>query len=281
MAAYVLGMVDAGALICLFLSAFLMMLLNNTHALIRIFSRMVSCAFLMMAVMCVKQFKHTEEAIVCLCYVLFFTFLFKAYQDKQAVGRVFYAFAMIGIMSVFHVQVLFFVPVLWIVLFSNIMAGGWRTLSASLLGLIAPYWALVAHDLYCHDLDRLVVRFTGFDIFGNLADFSVLTVHDTVSVTVVALLCIIGIIHFYRTSYRDKIQVRMYYESFAMLSLLTMLFIVLQPQNTQWLLLMLMVSTSPLIGHFVALTDTRLTNACFILTVVGMIAITAYNLLLP
>lgn len=281
LAAYVLGMADAVVLVCLFASAFLMMMLNNTHALIRIFSRMVSCAFLMMAVMCVRQFEHTEDAVVCLCYVLFFTFFFKAYQDKQAVGCVFYAFAMIGIMSVFSAQVLFFVPVLWLVLFSNIMAGGWRTLSASVLGLLAPYWVLAAHDLYCHDLDRLTGRLAGIDGFAAVADFSVLSIHELVSAAVVVLLCIIGVIHFYRTSYRDKIQVRMYHETFALLSLLTLLFIVLQPQNTHWLLPMLMVSSAPLVGHFVALTETRLTNAFFLLAVVGMVVLTAYNLFLP
>lgn len=264
---------------CVAVSAFLMMMLNNVHSLIRIFSRMISCSFLVLAVMCPWTLGDTGSAVVQLCYVLFFTFFMRAYQDKAAVGSVFYAFAMLGIASVFFNQILFFVPVLWIVLFANIMAGSWRTFCASILGLLTPYWFLAAIDIYNDDLDRLLQRLAGIDDFGRLADMAVLDEHQMVSAGVVVLLCLMGIIHFHRTSFKDKIQVRMYYEMFSLLSLLTIVFMVLQPQHCQVLQSMLLVSATPLIGHYIALTRTRLTNVSFVLMVVGIVAVTLYNLL--
>lgn len=267
------------AMVCVGVSAMLMMLLNNAHALIRVFSRMVSCSFLAMAVMCPWLLADMRVAGAQLCYALFFTFLFRAYQDKLAVGQVFYAFVAIGVASVCYSQVLFFVPLLWLLLFSNIMAGGWRTFSASVLGLLAPYWVLAAYHVYQHDLVAPTHFFDDIGRFGALFDYSCLTVHQLVAAAVVVLLCLTGVIHFYRTSFKDKIQARMYHEMFAALSLFTIVFIVLQPVSLPWLLPLLMVSASPLVGHFVALTQTRLTNACFVLMVAGVVAVAAYNLI--
>lgn len=264
---------------CIGVSALLMMMLNNAHALIRIFSRMVSCTFLSLAVMCPWLMNSTGNAVVQLCYALFFTFFFRAYQDKAAVGSVFYAFAMIGIASLCFTQILFFVPFLWIFLFTNLMAGSVRTFLASVLGLLTPYWFSVANDIYKHNIDGIVQHFADIDKFGTLADMGQLTINQIITIAAVVLLCLMGIIHFHRTSYKDKIQVRMLHEMFSMLSLVSIVFMILQPQHSNELLSMLIVSASPLVGHYIALTKTKFTNISFGLIVIGIFALTMYNLL--
>jgi hypothetical protein len=65
------------------------------------------------------------------------------------------------------------------------------------------------------------------------------------------------------------------------MNLLTVVFIVLQPQHYEILLGIMIVNTCPFIGHFIALTHTRLTNVTFYILIVLTLFITAYNLWIP
>ena len=71
----------------------------------------------------------------------------------------------------------------------------------------------------------------------------------------------------------------MFYNIFIYFDLLIVLFIVLQPQHFPTLLCMMIVVTSPLIGHFVALTNTRATNVLFCILLAAVLLITLMNLL--
>jgi hypothetical protein len=92
------------------------------------------------------------------------------------------------------------------------------------------------------------------------------------------LISIVGIVHFLRHSYNDKIRTRMLYEIFITIDICCMVFIVLQPQHYDCVLHIMIVNTAPLIGHFIALTRTRLTNIFFITLMIVVLLITAYNL---
>ena len=49
---------------------------------------------------------NTNESIVTLCFIAFYFIIFQAYQNRRGAGPVFYAFAMIGIASIFFVKIL-------------------------------------------------------------------------------------------------------------------------------------------------------------------------------
>lgn len=203
---------------------------------------------------------------------------FRCYQDKRAAGTVFYAYTMLGAASLFFVQVLYFVPVTWILLRTNIMAGNVRTLSASIIGLLMPYWCVGGYYLYAGETDLFLNHFTQLWQLAPLADFSILQPSQMVSLAFIVLVDIIGIIHFHRNSYKDKIRTRMLFEVFTTFSLCIMAFIVLQPQHTNFLLSMLLVCASPMIAHFISLTHTRITNIIFIVLLLSVVSITACNL---
>lgn len=69
------------SLLCMLFSTFLMMELNNTNALIRIYSRMVSCCYMAFTTMATFQFISYRAAIIVLCIVGFYTCIFRCYQD--------------------------------------------------------------------------------------------------------------------------------------------------------------------------------------------------------
>lgn len=265
-------------LVVLTLSAYLMVELNNSNALIRIYSRMVSCSYLVLMVMARHLIESTTYGVVQLCFIAFFLFFFRAYQSKRGVGMVFYAFIMLGVCSIFFVQALFFVPVLWVLLYTNIMARGVRSYVASIVGLVVPYWFWGGYGIYVGDVDRVMNHINPIMTFGQVCDFASLDVHQIVNFAFVALVSIIGMVHFHRNSYKDKIRTRMLYEVFTVMCLCIIAFIVLQPQHIDYLTDMLIVCASPLIGHYISLTNTRITNISFIVLLVVALSITVFNL---
>ena len=56
------------------------------------------------------------------------------------------------------------------------------------------------------------------------------------------------------------------------------LLLALQPQLYDLMIRVLLITTSPLIGHFVALTSTKVTNIAFLTIVAVVLALTVYCL---
>ena len=155
--------------IVLAISTLLMAELNNSNSLIRIFSRMVSCSFLFMSVMAIFLLHSMQATIVQLCFIAFYLSLFKAYQNPRATGWVYYAFFAIGMASVVFIQILYFVPIMWILMIFNILAFGSRSFVASLLGLITPFTMFITQDVDVKNPNigkfkqRVIVCHVGFD----------------------------------------------------------------------------------------------------------------------
>lgn len=267
--------------IVLAISTLLMAELNNSNSLIRIFSRMVSCSFLFMSVMAIFLLHSMQATIVQLCFIAFYLSLFKAYQNSRATGWVYYAFFAIGMASVVFIQILYFVPIMWILMIFNILAFGSRSFVASILGLITPYWFIGGYFIYHHQYDSIFQHFIDITKFAPLFDYGSITQHQIVTFGWITFLFIIGTIHFIRNRFSDKIRTRMLYDVFIAMGVSTMVFIVLQPQHYAILLSILIVNTAPLIGHFIATTQTRFTNFSFHCIVLVTLAITYYNIWMP
>lgn len=267
--------------VLLAVSSFLMMELNNVNALIRIYSRMVSCSFLVLAVMSQYLVVDVRCGIVQACFIAFYLFLFSAYQDNRAMGRVFYAFLMLGIASTMFVQILFFVPLVWVLLCTNLMVRSFRAFVSSLFGLLVPYWFMVAYYLYIDDVDSLLDHFLQIAQFGPVLRWMDMPVSHILTAAYVAILAVVGMIHFRLNNYKDKIRTRMLFEIFSVLALAAIVFMILQPQHIDYLLALLIVSTSPMIGHYIALTNTFITNISFYVMLVVALIITCVNLWMP
>ncbi|MBQ5980639.1 MAG: hypothetical protein IJL54_00510 [Prevotella sp.] len=267
--------------IILAISTLLMAELNNSNSLIRIFSRMVSCSFLFMSVMAIFLLHSLQATIVQLCLIAFYLSFFKAYQNAYATGWVFYAFFAIGMASVVFVQILYFVPILWILMIFNILAFGARSFVASLLGLITPYWFIGGYMIYRQQYDTLFNHFPSLTQFSTPFDYSSITQHQMVTFGWVVFLFLVGTIHYLCKRYADKIRTRMLYEVFITVGICCIIFAVLQPHHYTILLSMLIVNTAPLIGHFIATTQTRFTNFSFHVIVIVTLFITYYNIWMP
>ena len=265
-------------------STLLMINLNNANALIRIYSRMVSCSFLVLCMSaCLVTFKLNAIGAQ-LCFILFLVLLFHTYQDKHAPGIMFYTYSVLGVASIFYVDILYFVPLFWLLTATKLQAGSLRNWIASLLGLMAPYWFVFGYFVYKGDanaLDTTLNHFTEIYNFQPLFDYSAVTVQQTITLSFFVLLYVIGTIHFLRNSYKDKIKTRMMFEIFMIINLFALIFIVLQPTHYQFLICMMIACISPLIGHFIALTNTKLTNIAFFIIIAAALIIAALNIWMP
>lgn len=262
---------------CFAVTSFLMLELNNVNALIRIYSRMVSCSFLVLYCCANMLFPSLREALMTTCMAAAYLVLFQSYQDKQAAGITFYAFLLMSLASTAYAQVLYFLPLVWGLMATNLLSLSWRTWSASLLGLAVPYWFWACWQLWT---DNLALLGSHFATLGNLqfpVDYHALTLNQWITFAFVTVLAITGTIHYIRKSYLDKIRTRMFFGFFIWMDLLAAIFLVVQPQHYNAMLSMMLINTAPLIGHFLALTATRITNAASIAIVATTLLLTAFN----
>ena len=264
---------------CFILSVMLVMRINSKNLLIRIYSRSVSVAFIFLSCAAVFLFPSWTGGLVQLCFITALTLRFDSYQDQTAVGSVYYAFLLLGIGSMFDAHVIFYLPLLWFMMKIIVYSLSWRTFFASLLGLATPYWFMCGWLLWQKDGDFQAIAnlFAVQDILQFPFDFGSVTLACLLLMAFTTLLMVIGSMHFIHSSFRDKIRVRQIYYGFITLGIFSLALWVLQPHN-ELAIRMLILTTSPLIGHYWALTNSRLTNIICIILSGTLVVITALNL---
>lgn len=265
---------------CFAVSVYLMVQFNSQNLLIRIFSRMVSCSYIVLTCTAVFLFPSLLGAVTQVCAIASLFLLFHAYQDKEAVGWVFYTFLCVGLGSLHHVHLLYYVPLLWILMAWFVYCLSWRTFFASLIGLIAPYWLCLPWYMYHGDngLGDMVSHLEPLFTFSDPFQFSVLSLPQLLFAAFLVLLAILGAIQFLLTSYLDKIRVRQIYYSFMMITTFSAVLIVLQPHLYDIIIYLMITSASPLIAHFIALTHSRLSNITFLVITASALILTGINL---
>ena len=266
-------------LACYILATYLMILLNNFHALIRIYSRAITSAFIILSGVACFIFPSLEGCIVTVGLVASLLTLFTTYQNREAAGWIYYTFLILGVASVANIHFLVFIPIYWIMMiFINSLS--LRTFIASLFGLLTPYWIWIAVVLFFYkdnltpftSLFQPLTEVTFFNAYGSIPLSHYLTYAFLV------ILAFTGIIHFLRKSYNDKIRTRQFYYSIIFFDIVVLVLLALFPQYYDLLFRPAIILTSPLIGHFIALTRTKITNIAFYLILITALLLTGFNL---
>lgn len=260
------------------ISVYLMVELNNISALIRVYSRMVSCSFIILICSACFLFPLTQGAIVQTMVIGALILLFMTYQDQQSPGLTYYAFILWSIATGASVHMLFYLPLLWLLMGTQLQSLSWRTLSASVLGILTPYWIYACWLVWQGDFTPLIAHFKQLDNLQVPLQFTTLDTGRIAVFVLLAVVSVIGTIHFIRQHHFDKIRIRQLYGFFIWMDLATALFVVLQPQFYDVLIRIMFICTAPLIGHFLALTHTKITNIAFCILVVITLAVTGLNL---
>ena len=266
-------------LVCYVLSTYLMVQLNNFNALIRVYSRAITSAFIIFSCVACFIFPSLEGGIATLGLIASLLTLFVTYQNREATGWIYYTFLILGLASLAKVHLLVFIPIYWIIMIF-LSSLGLRTFIASVLGLLTPYWIGIAAVLVHYKGD--FSPFTSH--FQPLADITFFTAYDSIPLShyltyaFLVILTVTGIIHFLRTSYNDKIRTRQLYYSIMFFNIVVLVLLPLFPQHYDLLFRPAIILTSPLIGHFIALTHTKVTNIAFYVILITALLLTGFNL---
>ena len=262
------------------ITAYLWVETNNTYSLLRIRSRMTSSVYvLLMGVMFFLHPLQPGSYAACSMLVAYYLLL-GTYQQHEAVAPIFHAFLTVGAGSLFFPQELYFVPVfLWYAAF-HLRSLTWRTFWAAMAGVALPYWFWAGYCFYADNFAPLLGHLRELTLFQTVSreNYSEWSTVQTVSVAYTVSLAAVGILHYIRTSFNDKIRTRTYLYILLTQELLLAAFLLLQPVHFNTVAALLVMNSAPFISHYFALTGNRFSHLLFILSILGLAALAVLNL---
>ena len=269
------------SLACFALTAYMMVEMSNANALIRVRSRMVTSTFIVLSAAGGLVVGPVPPVATQLSFVAACLILFSTYQDKRSMGRTFYAFFFIGLASCTSAQTFLLVPVVWLLMATQLQSFSWRNWMASLLGLLTPYWLMLPWLILERDFTLWTNHVQRLITFHQPFDYTAVSLPQAAVFLFTLTLSIVGMVHFWHRSYEDKIRIRLLYGFFTAMTLVCAVFLIVQPQHYATLMRLLLVFASPLIAHFFTLTSSRLTNAFFVAMLIVSLALGVLTQLWP
>ena len=258
-------------------STYLIAEMNTRNTLLRIRSRMMSCVFLWLATMQATIAVRCQTTVIQTLTGLCIYLLLFCYKDKKEVPSIFCIALIISIGSIIWTPFLYFLPIVIFLLCVPLYAISFKAVSAIIMGIVLPYWTLIPYFVYKENTDWIKLHIAPLHDVSVLFDYSSVTVGHLVCYAILIILMLIGWIHFVRTAYKDKIKTRNLYDVVITLSIFFALIIPIAPAYADYTLTMLAVVVSPLAAHYFSLTNTKLTNIVFIITLIilAMVSIMA------
>lgn len=259
------------------LSAYLMVELNNGNALMRVRTRMVGSTFLLLSCLPVSGFGSLSGAVVQMGVVAALLLLFSTYQNALSTGRCYYSFLCIGLVSLVFPKVLWLAPVLWLLMNTQLQSFSLRNWSASLMGLITPYWFMLLWLVYRQDATLLLAYVDDIITLEWNNPLYALQLEQWLSYAFLVILFLVGLINFWMHSYEEKIRNRQLFGFLMAMACIALVAIVLQPQYFNQLIRIAIICASPLIAHFLTLTHTRYTNIAFFVIIAICLLLIGFN----
>lgn len=257
------------------LAAWLLILLNNTYAIIRMRASVQTVVYILLVAVCSTLHPWHAGNVAALALVLALFFLFGSYQHSQPAANVFHAFVFLGAGSMALPQLTFLVPVFWIGAY-NFKALQPKSFVASLLGWSLPYWFLLGHAYFYGEMKLFYQPFRELVRFTPVAQGWLL--YEIAPLAYLLVLLMVSAAHCLVAGYEDKIRTRSYLHFLIFLSFCLLVFTVLQPPLAVHLLPLLLVPGCILVGHLFVLTSSRASNVFFIAALAGLFLLFGFNL---
>ena len=260
------------------LTTYIVVELNNRHALLRIRSRLVSSVFLLF--MAASPFLHThwQAAALMFTFALSYAMLFQTYQRVRAEGYVFHAFLFLGLGSLWFPPMAVMALLYFFSMLFQLRNFTWRTWVAGLLGIAVPYWFYVAYAIYRGQF------LSAFDylqpwLCWERPAYGAVSQQQWVALGVVGFFALVSLVHFFRTAYNDKIRTRMLFYVVVTQECALAAGVAALPHYVDIWLALLLLNSSILIAHYYALARGRFFDFWFNLSLLAVIAWGVYNYL--
>ena len=239
--------------------------LNNQFSIIRMRASMQTAIYFLLVTVCPGMHLLYIGDIVALGSLISIYFLFKSYQQAQAAGYLFYSFFFIGAGSILFPQ-LTILSVLWLLEAYRFQSLTPRSFCGALLGWMLPYWMLFGHAFFYNEMELFYRPFNQLLAFGEVFNLQILQPWELAILGYLLVMFIVSAVHCIAAGFEDKIRTRAYLQFLIDLTLFL------------FLLTLLIISNSILIGHFFVLTNSKSSNVFFIISLVGLILLFAFNI---
>ncbi|WP_333699041.1 hypothetical protein [Bacteroides congonensis] len=251
--------------------------LNNQFGIIRMRASMQTAIYFLLVTACPEMHLLYAGDIAALAFLISIYFLFKSYQQSRAAGYLFYSFLFIGAGSILFPQ-LTVLSVLWLFEAYRFQALTPRSFCGALLGWLLPYWMLFGHAFFYNEMELFYRPFIELTTFGDVFNLQILQTWELAVLGYLLVLFIVSAVHCIAAGFEDKIRTRAYLQFLIDLTIFLFLLIAIQPNYCSDLLPLLMISCSILIGHFFVLTNSKSSNVFFIVSLVSLILLFAFNI---
>lgn len=248
------------------LVAYLWIETNHSNSLIRVRTLSVASVYVLLlgSIFCLHSIQ--SGGFIAFLMLLSYGLLFNSYGKTDAVFELFHAFLCIGVASLFHVQMILFVPLYFCYSSFFFRSLNWRTFWAAMIGVVLPYWFLWGYRFLHGELDLFV------DHFMELTNVLLVTsnVNDLDNVLYITALCFVcfftfvAMIHCVRTGFNDKVRTRMLLYFIVAQEVVIMLMLLIMPLYKDMWLHLLVMNSAPLLAHYFTLTNSRFSNFLFI-----------------
>lgn len=251
--------------------------LNNRFGIIRMRASMQTAIYFLLVTVFPQMHLLYAGDIAALGILISIYFLFRSYQQSHAAGYLFYSFLFIGAGSLIFPPLTIF-SVLWLFEAYRFQALTPRSFCGAVLGWLLPYWLLFGHAYFYNEMELFYRPFRELTTFGDFFNLQILQTTELAVLGYLLVLFIVSAVHCIVAGFEDKIRTRTYLQFLIDLTLFLFLLIVVQPVYCAELLPLLMISSSILIGHLFVLTNSKTSNIFFIVSLVGLILLFAFNL---
>lgn len=251
--------------------------LNNQFAIIRMRASMQTAIYFLLVTACPEMHLLYAGDIVALAFLISIYFLFRSYQQSHSSSYLFYSFFFIGAGSIIFPQ-LTVLTVLWLLEAYRFQALTPRSFCGALIGWTLPYWMLFGHAFFYNEMELFYRPFIELTTFGEAFNLQILQTWELAVLGYLLVLFIVSAVHCIAAGFEDKIRTRAYLQFLIDLTIFLFLLIAIQPNYCSDLLPLLMISCSILIGHFFVLTNSKSSNVFFIVSLVGLILLFAFNI---
>lgn len=259
---------------------YLLIELNNTYAIIRTRATVQTSLYFILISICPFIHQIFSGSLVSFTMLISLFFLFKSYQSRRSSGNLFHAFAFIGISSLFLPQVLWLTPV-WLIGAIMFHALTPRSLCASLVGIIFPYWIVFAFAFITDDHQLFYQPFIDMTTFTPISYFSYLSWEVIATLIYMFVLFLAAFVHRIINGHKNNIRTSAFLDFLILVSFSLLVYIVLQPSMAIKLLPLLIMFNSVLIGHIFAMTNSKASNIFFISSLAVLVLLFTFNLWMP
>ena len=235
-------------LLLIVLIAFVIQHISDVERLIEERTRLAFLFFFILTSTQTGLLAMSETTIVLVCLVFILYELFRAYQLPEATGTLFNVGVLIGFTGLWMPQILWLVPLLWIGMY-QLQSLTFRSLMASLIGVLIIYWFVLAWCIWARDFSMFTSLYSSLTDFEFFFIFRPFRYYHTGFIVIIFLL-FVAFFYIKTDAISNRVRVRLLLSFLLNMSIWVLVLICLYGRNTDSFLAVLYLPVSVLMAYF-------------------------------